>query len=130
MNKVLAKRTKFAVYPQERGCVSVLEGFIHVILPPIIALLELIGIFVVTVGALTSFWHYLLTFFGKRKYAFKFELANSMATGLEFKMAAEILKTVIVRDLGELLILGSIILLRALLSFMIHVEIKASSEHE
>jgi uncharacterized membrane protein len=57
----------------------------------------------------------------------KFELANGLATGLEFKMAAEILKTVLVRDLNELLILGAIILLRALLSFMIHIEMKNSS---
>lgn len=108
------------------GGFFMLEEIIHTILPGIIALIELIGIFVVTVGAIKAFGHYLCTLVGRGSYAVKFELANAMATGLEFKMAAEILKTVLIRDLKELLILGSIILLRALLSFMIHIEIKTS----
>ena len=44
-------------------------------------------------------------------------------------MGAEILKTVLVRSLNEILILGAIILLRALLSLMIHFEIKAEQQH-
>ena len=48
------------------------------------------------------------------------------ALSLEFKMAAEILKTVLVRDLKELLVLGAVILLRALLSFLIHFEMKGT----
>ena len=40
-------------------------------------------------------------------------------------MAAEILKTVLVRDLKELLVLGAVILLRALLSLLIHFEMKS-----
>ena len=39
-------------------------------------------------------------------------------------MGAEILKTVLIRDMNEILILGSIIVLRALLSFLIHYEMK------
>ena len=41
-------------------------------------------------------------------------------------MAAEILKTVLVRNLQELVILGAVILLRALLSFLIHFEMKGT----
>ena len=40
-------------------------------------------------------------------------------------MAAEILKTVQVQSLDELVILGAVILLRALLSLLIHVEMKS-----
>ena len=39
-------------------------------------------------------------------------------------MAAEILKTVLVRDQTELMVLGAVIILRALLSFLIHFEMK------
>ena len=39
-------------------------------------------------------------------------------------MGAEILKTVLIRDMNEIWILGSIIVLRALLSFLIHYEMK------
>ena len=41
-------------------------------------------------------------------------------------MAAEILKTVIIRDIEELMVLGAVIVLRARLSFLIHFEMKHS----
>ena len=52
-------------------------------------------------------------------------IINGLATSLEFKMAAEILKTVLVRDLNELIVLGAVVLLRALLSLLIHFEMKS-----
>ena len=51
-------------------------------------------------------------------------LAEGLATGLEFKLAAEILKTVLIQSLDELYILGAVILLRALMSVLIHFEMK------
>ena len=50
--------------------------------------------------------------------------ATGLATGLEFKMAAEILNTVLIRELSELYVLGAVILLRAILSVLIHFEMK------
>lgn len=43
---------------------------------------------------------------------------------LEFKLGGEILRTVVVRDLKEIALVGAIILLRAALTFLIHWEIK------
>ena len=109
-----------------------LEKVIELVLPPLISGAELIGIFVVTVSVIRAFFHYLVVLLGikGKHYAVKFELANGMATGLEFKMAAEILKTVQVRNLQELMVLGAIILLRALLSFMIHIEMRNGPHEE
>lgn len=107
-----------------------LESLIEVILPAIISLLELIGIFVVTWSALSAFWQYLQNTFRHRSYAYQFHLANGLASALEFKMAAEILKTVLVREMSELLILGAVILLRALLSLLIHFELKSGQHGE
>ena len=45
-------------------------------------------------------------------------------------MAAEILKTVLVRDKEELIVLGAVILLRAILSFLIHFEMKQTHSTE
>ena len=106
-----------------------LENFISIILPPIIAICELIGIFVVTVTAVQSFYKYLKGLVTRTPTDFKFELAQGLASGLEFKMAAEILKTVQVRNMQELLILGAVILLRALLSLLIHFEMKEEHNH-
>ncbi|MEG0274740.1 MAG: DUF1622 domain-containing protein [Longicatena sp.] len=63
------------------------------------------------------------------EHPIRIELSNALALGLEFKMGAEILKTVLVRNISEIYVLGAIILLRALLSLMIHFEIKAEKEH-
>ena len=94
-----------------------LEELIELILPTIISILELMGIF-------HAFGEYLQTILFHRIFDFKVELANGLATALEFKMAAEILKTVLVRELSELLVLGAVIALRALLSLLIHFELK------
>ena len=101
-----------------------LEHLIELILPTIISACELMGIFVVAVSALRAFWLYCRGLVTHRPSNIKFDLANGLATSLEFKMAAEILKTVLVRDLNELLVLGAVILLRALLSLLIHFEMK------
>lgn len=101
-----------------------LEELIIDILPPIISICELMGIFVVAVSALRAFWHYCRGLVSRTPQDVKFELANGLATSLEFKMAAEILKTVLVRDLNELIVLGAVVLLRALLSLLIHFEMK------
>lgn len=106
-----------------------LEHIIELVLPYIISACELIGIFVVTVSAFKAFYQYLKQLFTHKNNDFKFQLAQGLASGLEFKMAAEILKTVLVRSLDELVILGAVILLRALLSVLIHVEMKAEEKH-
>ena len=49
---------------------------------------------------------------------------------LEFKMGSELLRTLIVREWNELLILGSVILLRAALTFLIQWEISIEKKNE
>ena len=51
-------------------------------------------------------------------------LAQGIALALEFKLGGEVLRTAIVREPSELVILGAIILLRGALTFLIHWEIK------
>ena len=102
-----------------------LEELIALMLPPIISVCELMGIFVVAVSAVRAFWNYCKGFMTHMPTDVKFDLANGLATSLDFKMAAEILKTVLVRDLNELVVLGAVVLLRALLSLLIHFEMKS-----
>lgn len=107
---------------------NVLEHLIETVLPYIISVLEIMGILVVAWSAIHAFWEYIQNSFMKKNLDLQFHLANGLATGLEFKMAAEILKTVLVRELSELLILGAVILLRAILSVLIHFEMKKSEK--
>ncbi len=100
-----------------------------------IYLLEIIGIVVIIVGAIRVIVLMYLNEKNKKNhsakhYNIKINLANALALGLEFKMGAEIIKTVIIREVSELLILGAIIILRALLAILIHWEIKVASKDE
>lgn len=86
-----------------------LEHFIESMLPEIVSILEIIGIIVITIGSLKAFYHYIKALFTHKHYPIRIELANALALGLEFKMGAEILKTVLVRSFSEIYILGAII---------------------
>jgi len=101
-----------------------MEHLVERSLEVLIPLCELIGIFVVAVSAISSFYQYLKSMMTHKRINVKSQLANGLALSLEFKMAAEILKTVVVRDFGELAVLGAVIVLRALLSLLIHFEMK------
>lgn len=106
-----------------------IEHFVKIILEQLIPICELMGITVVAISALGAFCRYLHGLIKRSEYDIKFQLANGLALGLEFKMAAEILKTVLVHDLTELLVLAAVIILRALLSFLIHFEMKHSKKN-
>ena len=101
-----------------------LEHLVELVLEFLIPICELMGIFIVAVAAISAFIRHLHSLATHSPSNVKFQLANGLALSLEFKMAAEILKTVIIRDMNELLVLGAVIILRALLSFLIHFEMK------
>ncbi|GAB6168706.1 hypothetical protein JCM1393_11660 [Clostridium carnis] len=102
-----------------------LEHFVTTIVPIGIHLLETMGILIIIIGALKAFYKYGLNLIAKKNYSIKLEFAQSLTLALEFKLGAEILKTVIVRSLDEMYILAAIILLRAILAFVIHWEMKS-----
>ena len=103
---------------------NILKSFIELVLPYVISLLEIMGIAVVAWSGIKAFWEYLKDMFSHKKINFMFDFSQGLAAGLEFKMAAEILKTVLIREMSELLVLGAVILLRAILSVLIHFEMK------
>jgi len=103
-----------------------IEILFHSAITIIIHILESMGVIVILVGAARDF----LWYFTGRAINIRLDLARSLALGLEFKLGGEILRTVIVRDLREMLSVGAIILLRAALSFLIHWEIGHLEEDE
>ena len=101
---------------------------ISAILPPIIGILELMGVFIVAWTGGKSFWYFLQNAFRKKHFPIQYELASGMAIALAFKMAAEILKTVLVDTLEELAVLGVIVVLRGIMSMLLHFELKHSKQ--
>ena len=94
--------------------------------------LEIVGISVVIVGSIKVLLQLFKRFLNKSLEGQNpvIALGRSLGLALEFKMGAEIVKTVIVRDLKELLILGIIIILRAILAVLIHWEITTEEKEE
>ena len=106
------------------------EYFIENIAHIVTYTLEMIGIVVIAVGAFSSIIKQCVNSVKKRESNIKIDLGNWLALGLEFKMGAEIIKTVVARDLQELAILGVIIGLRAVLALLIHWEIKTEMKEQ
>lgn len=106
-----------------------LEHLIESWLPEVYAVIEIFGIIVIAFGSVKAFALYFASLIKKKRYPIKIELANALALGLEFKMGAEILKTVLIHEMNEIYVLGAIILLRAILTLLIHFEIKAERAH-
>ena len=82
-------------------------------------LMEFFGICVLVYTAVRTFVRWL-----RKSPGLRLELAQGIALALEFKMGGEVLRTVVVREWQELGILGAIILLRGVLTFLIHWEIR------
>ncbi len=106
-----------------------LEPIIERWLPEVYATIEIFGIIIIAFGSIKAFILYFNALFHHKRYPIKIELANALALGLEFKMGAEILKTVLIHEMNEIYVLGAIILLRAVLTMLIHFELKAERNH-
>ena len=91
---------------------------------------ELVGAFVIIIGALVCLFKYVKSLLKKKKLPIKLMLANHLSIGLEFMLAAEILKTVITKDnnLNEFIVLISIVLLRIGMSLLLHFELKSEEK--
>ena len=90
-----------------------------------IVAVELVGVF----ALLAAVGNGVVGYF-KRDRELRLKLAEGIALALEFKMGAEIIKTVIIHNLEELAILGVVIIIRALLAFIIHWEIRLEEKTE
>ena len=102
-----------------------IENLLEVIIPYITGTLELIGVFIIIIASLKAVILLIKFRFNMENESIKLSLAKGLALSLEFKLAAEILKTVIVRNLDEFFILSAVVILRVILTFVIHWEINS-----
>lgn len=89
-----------------------------------ILLVECVGVAVLLMTIMKCF----LGYWKKREHV-RLELAEGTALALSFKLGGEVLRTLIVREWSELLILGAIIILRGAMTFLIHWEIQNEKEN-
>lgn len=103
---------------------SLFETLFNTTLPILIKLFELMGIVILVIGVFSAFFKYMKDLKSKKKTSIKYDLANSLVTALDFKLAAEILKTVIIKSMSELALVGTIFILRVVMTFVLEREIK------
>lgn len=103
---------------------ALLETVLHSFVNLAMLLFEYIGVAIITFAGIQGLVNYI-----RRNPDTRLILAKGLAMGLEFKLGSEILRTVIVRNLNEIYIVAGIIVLRAVLTFLIHWEIKNEEGH-
>ena len=101
-----------------------IKGFLHPMAEISAGVLELIGIIIIIIGSFRALVRLIESAFKKKGFHIVVDLGKALSLALEFKMGAEIIKTVIIHNLEELAILGIVIVIRALLAFIIHWEIQ------
>ncbi len=90
-----------------------------------ILLIELAGIVVIVISMVRGF----IGFVRKDEHT-RINLAQGIMLGLEFKIGSEVLRSVIVTTWNELGTLAAIILLRSLLTLLLHWEIGEEEKRE
>ena len=106
------------------------EQFLHYVAEITVHTLELIGISIIVLGSVKAIIRAINRFRKKETSTVVIDLGKALALALEFKMGAEIVNTVIIRDLRELGILAVVIALRAILAVLIYWEIKNERREE
>lgn len=91
--------------------------------------IEAVGVFVVILGSVLASLTFLRTYRqmpeGLAYQIFRRQLGRSIILGLEFLIAGDIIRTVVVADtLENVAVLGLIILIRSFLSITLHLEVE------
>ena len=102
---------------------ATVQQYFEYIIQWAIILCELIGVIMIALTAVRG----MIAWIRKDRHA-RLIAAEGIAIALTFKMGGEVLRTVIVRQWQELLILGAIVLLRTIMSFIIHFEIRSERQ--
>lgn len=100
-----------------------LHGFMHTGVEYSILAFEIIGIVMLVVAGIKG----LINVFKKDPEA-GLKLSEGLGMALQFLMCGEILRTVVVSDLGEIVHVGGIVVLRVALTFVTHWELKNHKE--
>ena len=110
--------------------VTWIKDFLYPLAEISASVLEFIGIIIIIVGSFRALVLLIKCVIKRKGFHVVVDLGKALSLALEFKMGAEIIKTVIIHNLEELAILGVVIVIRALLAFIIHWEIQLEQKAE
>lgn len=107
---------------------NALEEHIVSIMGWVIPLVEACGALIVILGVIRTFVHHVRRFFpldATGVASTRFQLVQSLVMGLEFQVAADVLKTAVSPSWDHILMLAAIIALRAVLGYSLGREAQA-----
>ena len=107
-----------------------MEGFLETAVPMISGLAEIIGLFIIVTSLVKATYHYVRATFFHDHHDFHHEMSSGLTTALEFLMSAEIAKTFLLQNLESVIPLAATFALRALMSLLLHVEMRADHKGE
>ena len=119
-----------ALYHFNAVASEVLELFLESAVPMIAGLAEVIGLFIIVTSLVRATYHYIRAFFFHDRYDFHHEMSSGLTTALEFLMSAEIAKTFLLQNLESVVPLAATFALRALMSLLLHVEMRGPHKTE
>jgi uncharacterized membrane protein len=97
-----------------------LEHFLELVIPEVASILELIALVFIIFGMINALVKKI--FPRGNPISFRSALLKVFETGLEILLGAEIIKTILVKDYLDVLLIGGIILLRVSLTLIINYE--------
>ena len=101
----------------------IVQKYFELVVEWAVLLCEIIGVIMIVLTAIRG----VIAWIRKDPHA-RLIAAEGIAIALTFKMGGEVLRTVIVREWQELLILGAIVLLRVVMALIIHFEIRSERQ--
>ena len=101
-----------------------LEHLVHIAM----IVLEILGAVVIAYGAIVIFIRFLSLKYSEPCTDMRIRFARTISLGLEFYLAAEIFKTVMIKEAGDLLSVAVIVVLRTAMALLIHWEMKHDME--
>lgn len=108
----------------------VLKQLSETLVPPVVLVIELIGVAIIAVGAFVTLALFLIHIARREEMEkaigqFRSSLGRAILVGLEFLVAADIINTVVIElTLENVLSLAVIVIIRTLLSFSLEAEIE------
>ncbi len=102
-----------------------IEGFLGLAVPLVAACAEIIGLAVIVVSLVTSLYHYIRVTAYHDDYDYHHEMSSGLLTALEFLMAAEVAKTILLPSMGSVLLLAATFGTRALMSMLLRAEMRS-----
>ena len=94
---------------------ELLQTVLYQIVEISILVFEYIGVAVILLSGIKGIVNYV-----RRSPSTRLDLAKGLAMGLEFKLGSEILRTVVVREMPELIVVAGLLALRAVRTILIH----------